>query len=177
MPHTGLGAMAFIRYVDSDVGPYDELLWLEAWGQRAREQRVTRIFVSTEPSAYNGRINWGLPKELASFRVSPLSDGSEHVEVTSAGGHVASFTLGSGERSLPFHAWLIPARWRSLVQWSEGRRFKTVPSARGRLHRARFSQLAVNRAQFPDVTAAARLAAFSLRGFEMIFPHPDISSE
>jgi hypothetical protein len=179
MPHdAGPGLMAFIHYADSDVGPYDELLWLEPWAHagRAREQRVTRIFVSTESSVYNGRVNWGLPKELASFCSSPVTGGSQHVEVTSAGEPVASFTLSTGKRSLPFNARLIPARWRTLVQWSEGRRFKTVPSIRGRLHRARFSELAVNPALFPDVTTGFRLAEFSLQDFEMVFPLADVSS-
>jgi hypothetical protein len=176
--HSGPGLMAFIRYDDSEVGPYDELLWLQPCAHgagRAWRPSVTRIFVSTEPSVYNGRVNWGLPKELASFSVRPLSGGSLHVEVTSGGEPVASFTFSSGQRWLPFETRLIPRPWRTLVQELEGRRFKTVPRLRGRLHRARSSELVVNPALFPDVRTGSTLAEFCLRRFEMLVPEPDVS--
>lgn len=171
--------MLFVRYADSDVGPYDELLWVDAWGLSLggrQRHTVSRIYVSTEASVFNGRVNWGIPKELATFDVTPLGPGSERVEVASALGHIASFSYRSSRRSLPVNAGLLPERWRALVQVSEGRSFETAPSARGRMHRARFSELTVNPLLFPDVKQGRVLGGFSLRNFEMIFPMPAIES-
>lgn len=171
--------MLFMRYADSNVGAYDELLWVDAWGLSvggSRRHTVSRIYVSTEASVFNGRVNWGIPKELAVFNVTSLGALSERVEVTSTLGPVASFSYRSSRRSLPVNAGLLPARWRSLVQVSDGRSFETAPSARGRMHRARFSELSVNPLSFPDVKQGRVLGAFSLRNFEMSFPAPQIES-
>lgn len=179
MPGGGAALMLFVRYADSDVGPYDELLWLDAWGLLvggARRHTVSRIYVSTEASVFNGRVNWGLPKELASFSVTSLGALSERVAVTSSLGHVASFSYRSSARSVPVDGGLLPARWRTLVQVADGRKFEMAPRARGRLRRARFSELAMSPGLFPDVNRGRVLAGFSLTGFEMMFPVPEISS-
>lgn len=65
-PGYTLGAVAFITYDDSPVGPYNELLvapalvryrdYLSLW--------VGAIDVDSEVSRRNGRYNWGLPKQL-----------------------------------------------------------------------------------------------------------------
>jgi hypothetical protein len=179
MPGGRPGLMLFVRYLDSNVGPYDELLWLDAWGRSLgtrRRHTVSRIYVSTEASVFNGRVNWGIPKELATFSVTSLGALSERVEVTSTMGEVASFSYRSSRRSLPVDAGLLPARWRALVQVADGRSFETLPSARGRMHRARFFELTVNPLLFPDVSQGRVLGAFSLRKFEMLFPIPKIES-
>lgn len=179
MPGGRAGLMLFVRYTDSDVGPYDELLWLDPWGLSlggARRHTITRIYVSTEASVFNGRINWGIPKELASFSVSSLGDQGQRVEVSSAIGHIAGFTHRSSGRALPVDLGLLPARFRTLVQVTGGQQFETRLWARGRLARARFSELAVNPALFPDVRRGRPLAGFSLRGFQMSFPAPRVSN-
>jgi len=179
MPGGRPGLMLFVRYLDSDVGPYDELLWLDVWGLSvggSRRHTLSRIYVSTEASVFNGRVNWGIPKELAAFSVTSLGARSERVEVTSAMGRVASFSYRSSPRSLPVNAGLLPARWRALVQVADGRSFETVPSARGRMHRARFYELTVSSLLFPDVSRGRVLAGFSLRNFEMVFPIPEIKT-
>ncbi|EQL01217.1 hypothetical protein OCS_03072 [Ophiocordyceps sinensis CO18] len=67
-----------IRYRDSPVGPYDEMLVVPGsfdWTRRGPggrpeggcNPRISRIYVSQKQSCYNGRINWGCPKHLARF--------------------------------------------------------------------------------------------------------------
>lgn len=63
-----------IRYTSSPVGPYDELLYVpgrylyrDGNGTLKKAWRVTKIYVSTEESVVNGRINWGIPKNVANF--------------------------------------------------------------------------------------------------------------
>ena len=72
------GVLAFIRYAESNVGPYQELLWLAPFrqGPGGRAHTIPKIFVSSEPSARSGRANWGLPKELAVFAVDAMGPSS-----------------------------------------------------------------------------------------------------
>lgn len=57
-PVSGLGMMQIIRYTESPVGPYDEMVIVPGKFEREREQsnmRVTRIYVSQEGTCWNGR--------------------------------------------------------------------------------------------------------------------------
>jgi hypothetical protein len=165
------GILAFLRYHASNVGPYDELLWLEPFrrGPGGWRHRITRIFVSSEASVQNGRANWGLPKELATFRLSALGARSERVEVSQAGQAIASFTWARRGPVLAWDASRFPRQARSIVQLSAGRYFETVPSARGHCQWARISALQVNPEVLPQVFGRWRLG-FCLRNFELIFP-------
>ncbi|KAM0214834.1 hypothetical protein ACHAQI_003316 [Fusarium lateritium] len=88
----GLSMFQVIRYTDSPVGPYDELLFApgsfgyerdDESGRRVREKgvKITRIYVSQRDTCYNGRKNWNVPKHLAKFAWTSNSDGSTTVKV------------------------------------------------------------------------------------------------
>jgi hypothetical protein len=58
----GLGMIQVIRYTESPVGPYDELVivpggfeWEDAKKIKKRNVRVTRIYVSQKETCWNGR--------------------------------------------------------------------------------------------------------------------------
>lgn len=168
-----LGVLALVRYAESDVGPYDELLWLVPWGLRdgaRRQHTVVRIFVSSEASRWNGRRNWGIPKQLAQFDVERLSASAQRFEVSTPEGCVASFIVASGEGALPVDTRVLPAALLRLGQVQDARSFHFAPQARGRLHRARFSALATDPAQFIETRGARALGALSVSELEMYFP-------
>ncbi|MCJ1385718.1 hypothetical protein MMC17_008841 [Xylographa soralifera] len=87
----GLGSVQVIRYTESPVGPYDEMLLVPGnfeyevneGGKVARKRnlRVSRIYVSQKLTCYNGRINWNIPKHLARFSFTSLSPGTVKIEV------------------------------------------------------------------------------------------------
>ncbi|KAI1815457.1 hypothetical protein GGS20DRAFT_330314 [Poronia punctata] len=69
-----LGMIQIVRYTESPVGPYDELLIIPGYFKYDREGhktqkrvRVSRIYVSQKYTAWNGRTNWNIPKHLARF--------------------------------------------------------------------------------------------------------------
>ncbi|KAJ3219070.1 hypothetical protein HDU67_002726 [Dinochytrium kinnereticum] len=79
---TGLSSVMIVRYTESPAGPYDELLLMNGacksrgksrTGQDPRsgkylsDRRIPLIWVSSEASLRQGRINWGIRKELADF--------------------------------------------------------------------------------------------------------------
>jgi hypothetical protein len=90
---TGAGAelrrvgasVQIVRYNNSPVGPYDELIYAPGafhypGGEKPRLQ-ITRIYVSSEASAYNGRKNWNIPKHLARFSFEPQTNDDTTVKV------------------------------------------------------------------------------------------------
>ncbi|PFH58720.1 hypothetical protein XA68_13318 [Ophiocordyceps unilateralis] len=91
-PAGGLGMIQIIRYHDSPVGPYDEMLVVPGsfdWVRRrpdgreevGRNPRISRIYVSQRQTCHNGRINWGCPKHLARFDWTFQPNGSVSVKV------------------------------------------------------------------------------------------------
>ncbi|KAF5026290.1 hypothetical protein F66182_1611 [Fusarium sp. NRRL 66182] len=88
----GLSMLQLIRYTDSPVGPYDELILVpgnfgyereDGSGRRVRKKgaKITRIYVSQKYTCYNGRKNWNVPKHLAQFTWTDNADGSTTVKV------------------------------------------------------------------------------------------------
>ncbi|KAF4583242.1 acetoacetate decarboxylase (ADC) domain-containing protein [Ophiocordyceps camponoti-floridani] len=91
-PAGGLGMIQIIRYHDSPVGPYDEMLVVPGsfdWVRRradgreevGRNPRISRIYVSQRQTCHNGRINWGCPKHLARFDWTTTPDSTTTVKI------------------------------------------------------------------------------------------------
>ncbi|KAF2177720.1 hypothetical protein K469DRAFT_719651 [Zopfia rhizophila CBS 207.26] len=121
----GLGVVMIVRYRDTPVGPYDELILIP--GNFAVPQpsssptppkipkkalRISRIYVSQRTTCYNGRLNWNIPKHLARFTFSapPTSTGSSPpLELTAK---VFPPSSKDGNGTAPFFAvTLKPWRW------------------------------------------------------------------
>lgn len=80
----GLTLAAFVRYVDSPVGPYSEVFAapvLVTGPRGVPGVAVPFIAVDSLASVHGGRAHWGLPKALATFtrnglaRVAAVGDG------------------------------------------------------------------------------------------------------
>ncbi|KAL2867802.1 uncharacterized protein BJX67DRAFT_352280, partial [Aspergillus lucknowensis] len=68
-----------VRYEDSEVGPYDELILIPGRAVNPHtgkaEMRISTIYVSTDASVWNGRRNWNIPKQRAVFDFQPVGTG------------------------------------------------------------------------------------------------------
>ena len=67
----GVGMIQIVRYSDTPVGPYDELLIIPGnfevptGGEKGKSRlRITRIYVSQRDTTYNGRLTSPLRLEL-----------------------------------------------------------------------------------------------------------------
>ncbi|KAL9534840.1 hypothetical protein SMMN14_01386 [Sphaerulina musiva] len=82
-----IGMIQVLRYTESPVGPYDELLIIPGFfeyeneGEKEEGVRVSRIYVSQKYTCWNGRVNWNIPKHLARFDWTYEADGSTTVKV------------------------------------------------------------------------------------------------
>lgn len=161
-----LGLVMLVDYDESPVGPYWELLFLSGF------RTITRIYVSSEESAVNGRENWGIPKEVADFEVERRGR-TEQVRVTTLEGRtVADLTVGIGRPPLPVTAALIPRSFRTLVQPWEGRTYVTTLAGRGVIRPARLLKARIDPELFPDLTRGRLLGAVHASRFRLILPEP-----
>jgi len=135
----GLGGMVLIRYTDSPVGPYDELLFFPGYYQfgDTTYYRISQIYVSSIDSVINGRRNWGVPKKLARF---DWNDNNTFVKIYLPESTEPFCTIRVRPRlyCFPVNSLLIPSNFRTLLQSSleEGENnknvyLKTIPSCTG----------------------------------------------
>ncbi|PHH89506.1 hypothetical protein CDD83_5878 [Cordyceps sp. RAO-2017] len=149
-PAGGVGMIQIIRYRESPVGPYDELIimpgnydWERQVGEqhiRGRNPKITRIYVSQERTCYNGRRNWNIPKHLAKFDWAQNQDGSVSVQV------YPYDTTGDVQESFPsstpfFQATLAPVgflpsfpfstKWADYIGFNTSLVMPPLPQGRG----------------------------------------------
>ncbi|KAE8550477.1 hypothetical protein EYB25_006704 [Talaromyces marneffei] len=78
-------ALLIIRYDDSDVGPYDEVMVIPGFFVNPhtgkRHARISNIYVSTDASVWNGRRNWNIPKHRARFVFEPVGQRDQLVKI------------------------------------------------------------------------------------------------
>jgi hypothetical protein len=164
----GPGAILLVDYTQSNAGPYQELLFIPGRFQLGRSEgySVTRIYVSTQISAANGRLNWGLDKRLAHFE-SEEQDRQKTVRVFAGQRLIVEAVLERGR--IPFPVWIdvLPAR---LLQALDGEVYLTRIRGKGKGSLARLKALRVNGRLFPDVTLLRPLAAFAFTDFQLLFP-------
>ncbi|WP_245872755.1 hypothetical protein [Deinococcus planocerae] len=175
-PHLPLGALMLVRYASSPVGPYDELLWVEApvASPAGPRPQVRSIVVSTRASVAGGRRNWGIPKRPAGFEWEG-EPGRGQVRVTGADGRgVAHLAYRWGGLRLPVTTALVPAPLRTLAQpaldGDEGWLF-TTPSAQGHVTPARLTVLHVDGLHPPLVSVRPHLT-LGVPDFRLVFPVP-----
>ena len=151
-----------VRYADSPVGPYDELLWLEAVKTRQGwRPRVQQIVVSSAESVAGGRHNWAMPKTLARFDWS-----AGRVEV---GGVVLAFSGVQGA-GVPVSLRLLPRLLRTLSQrGAAGQELWTTISGSGRLWRAHLRVEAAPGWPAP-LTRQTPLLVLGVPEFRLLFP-------
>jgi len=165
----GLALALFVDYASSPVGPYRELLLIDRTVALAgrRLPTISKIYVSSQASVDNGRRNWGIPKELATFAIDQPREGVDRVTMHADGKLAVELAIQRGRLSLPVATWIIPPRVRTLGQELDGRSYEVTLRGRGRVHTAsllhawsdgeRFAKLAPER-----VVAVARVSKVNL---------------
>ncbi len=171
-----LGVTMFVDYASSDVGPYKELLCAPRrfrFADRRTHWSISTIFVDSEASVVNGRRNWGIPKELATFSLEGDEE-TEHIKVSKDGSTVAELTFSSGWPKLHFSTLMLPRPWYRFGQEMDGETFVFAPRARGRVKRGRLVEAQVDDTVFPDIARGKQVACMEVTTFKMRFPIPRV---
>ncbi len=178
-----IGTVMLVNYAHSPVGPYQELLFMPGlfrFGQTTSFS-ISKIYVSSMESVWNGRQNWGIPKELADFSFVTNADGGQTVSVCCAGQPVLSVQTRSRGFRFPITTRLVPGfrvmqkqlTDNGLLPDSSSGLLLTRPSAAGSARLATLTDLRVNPTLFPDLSVIKPLVVLSVENFRMTFPPPE----
>lgn len=171
-----VSVLMFVDYTHSNAGPYRELLYIPGTAQfseklaNKRLLTISNIVVSSASSVKNGRINWGIPKNLCDFDVETGPEGLQ--EVTLHQNHKPQFELayrGKGF-SFPINTGLVPAFMKTLGQHWQGKEFEYSPSAKGMARFASVHLLNNIGDAFPDMHLNEVITALEITRFQMTFP-------
>lgn len=158
-----LAYVMFVDYSASPVGPYFELLFIPGsfrFGSR-RLPSITKIYVSSQASVDNGRRNWAIPKQLASFSVRYDVEGVDHMVMQVDDKPAVELALRPSVPRLPFTTALMPRRFRTLGQTLDGHTAIVAPSARALVQPAKVVRAWSDASYFP-VLSPKRVAACSM---------------
>lgn len=178
-----LGTVMLVDYATSPVGPYQELLFIPGlfrFGERISFS-ISKIYVSTPDSIWNGRRNWGIPKDLADFSFVANPDGSRTISVRLDGQPLLSLRVSPWGFRFPITTKLLPGFRIVQEQLTAhpsgsqpaGNRLVTRPSAAGSARLSSLSEVRVNPALFPDLAPIKPLVVLSVENFKMTFPLPE----
>ena len=172
------GRIAYIIFADyqqSDVGAYYELLYIGgslAFGEQ-RHHSISKIYVSSQDSIDNGQKNWGIPKEMAQFKVSYGANNQDSIALTTPTGDIiAQLHFSHHLLRFPVSTKLAPTRLITLAQDWHNTRFFFAPQANGHLKPALLKDCYINSQYFPDIAQGRVVACFKVTDFSLIFPVP-----
>jgi hypothetical protein len=169
----GPAAVMLVDYASSNVGPYQELLFIPGrFCLRAHSgYTVTQIYVSTPESAFNGRVNWGLPKQVARFETLPV-EGKRKKMIRVYDQETLLMAVSLKHGRLAFPVWIDPIPFH-LLQEMESNIYKTSLKGRGVGHLAQVSHFYGGTGQFPDLSSYPN-RAFYLSRFQLSFLKAEI---
>ncbi|WP_224995316.1 acetoacetate decarboxylase family protein [Cesiribacter sp. SM1] len=172
-----LGAVMMVDYTASNVGPYQELLFIPGLFRLGGRWSfsVSKIFVSTEDSMLNGQRNWGIPKELAKFDVKQQAGGSQHFRVSKNSTTFFEASLKTGGFSLPFWSRLLPLT--RITQQALQQLLFTRIQVQGHTQFAKLQKITSDEDYFPPLQGLRPLLALSVKDFQMTFPQPEVLAQ
>ncbi|AHM60373.1 hypothetical protein D770_10580 [Flammeovirgaceae bacterium 311] len=172
-----LGAVMMVDYTASNVGPYQELLFIPGLFQLGGKWTfsISKIWVSTENSVLNGQRNWGIPKELAKFEVKQQADGSQDFSVTKNSTTFFRASLKPVGFTLPFRSQLLPLT--RISQQALQQLLFTRIQAQGHTRFAKLQHIDADDDYFPPLQHLRPLLTLSVKDFQMTFPQAQVLTQ
>jgi hypothetical protein len=171
----GTAALVVASYDSSDVGAYRELLFVPGRFQHGESSfySITRGFVSSSAPATSGRLNWGLPRQVARIDFERVGV-DERVTVRRKGRTLVALTFRAGRFGLPATTDVIPASSRTIMQTAGELTLFTTVGGRGTLKRARLLEASLGAEELPDLSAHHPSVVVRLESFHLALPRPRI---
>lgn len=171
----GPGCIIIADYGTSNVGPYQELLFLPGRVKSGRKKlyTISKAYVSTEASVTNGRANWGIPKELAKFTFTRTGDKVENIQVTTMDGKpIIDITVKtSGIVPFPLNSWFKPFK---LTQVMNGKESLTRFQGKGWGRSAENMKVDVSYERFPNFAFFKHIAVMRITDFKLKFKAAEV---
>ncbi len=170
-PFSGFGTVMLVDYHESDAGPYRELLFIPGEFKYLYKKyySITKIYVSTMASVENGRRNWGIPKELADFQITPLKGNRERIIVSKEGKPFFDVTIKKRKLNFRVNTKLVS---NALVQKLDDNDtiFFTEFNGSGRGRMAKLEKISCDGDLFPKICSERPLAVTAIEDFNIEFP-------
>jgi hypothetical protein len=169
----GFGAVMFVNYEKSPVGPYQELLFIPSKfninGKKV--STISKIYVSTEESLVNGYDNWAIPKELANFEVTIIDKKRTKVEITNQDEEIASFIFKETFLPVPISTKILGF---NLLQKKNKDFYMTDFYGKGSGKMTIIEEQNINGKYFPDIKDHTPIITLKVNPFHITFPKPEI---
>lgn len=170
------GTVMLVDYKTSGVGPYRELLFIPGmftfnWKKMFS---ISKIYVSSRESVYNGIENWGIPKEYADFDWQTNVDGTEDISVKIEGKKFFEITIKKGFIPFPLTTSILPL---NIAQKLRKDLIITNPTAKGKATLASVKSIEVDKNFFPDLSKVFPLITMKVKDFEMNFNVPLVKKD
>lgn len=172
----GFGSVMLVKYNDSNCGPYDELLIIPGKYkyQNKKLNTISKIYVSSQVSVENGRLNWGIPKEHAHFQFEQISNRIEKVVIKDSSSElIFEAKFKSGLVPFPVNTALLPF---PLIQRYNNLEYLTQFKGKGIGRLAKMIDLKVNSELFPGIDYKKPLIIIKVSPFKITFPTAIISN-
>ncbi|MFP4975774.1 acetoacetate decarboxylase family protein [Paenibacillus sp. CN-4] len=170
--HGGIGGYGLIDYRRSNAGSYRELLVLPGRFLTGGKPQysISQIYVDSDDSLTGGRLNWGIPKQLAALRVSRPGETPWRFEAELDGQPLFQLEARPLGPALPLRLGRLPF---ALFQDYEGVRYKTRFGGRFKMRFARVTHVFADGSRFPDPAQFRILFAVMIEDFTLHFPPAD----
>ncbi len=171
-----VGTVMLVDYETSAVGSYHELLFVPGRLNFDKKKifSISKIYVSSQNSVENGIANWGIPKELADFKITKLNEKEEIVEVIIAEKTFFKVHLRKRSFKFPISTKFFPLK---LAQKLGDNLLITNSPAKGKASFAQLLNIEVDSSHFPPISQLKPLAVLAVSDFEMEFPKPLVLSD
>ena len=167
-----------VRYHESPVGPYDELLLLDhPLISKRRLSSIAKIYVSTETSVVHGQHFWGIPKQLAEFEWV-IKDDVAYCTISFEQQEM-SLCLYKYKHSQTFYmnSHHLPTRLLNIQQTWQGLHYQFSPQFRGKLCKLKQAAWKNTLDIFPDFSQAKYLHSFYVPEFQLTLPKAKIGKK
>ncbi|WP_048920238.1 acetoacetate decarboxylase family protein [Rufibacter radiotolerans] len=166
----GFGAVMYVDYTSSGVGPYQELLYIPGLFKMNGKLTFTisKIYVSTYDSVWNGRENWGILKERAIFNTQPNKTGGLDIGVSREGQTFFEAQVQPKGPKVPLYSWLFS--WFRVMQLKGTELLLTKPTLQGHAQWASSKTQSADPRLFPPVQQLKPLMTLYIPDFKMVFP-------
>ena len=167
-----------VRYHESPIGRYDELLLLDhPLISKRRLSSIAKIYVSTETSVVHGQHFWGIPKQLAQFEWV-IKDDVVYCTISFEQQEM-SLCLYKYKHSQTFYmnSHHLPARLLNIQQTWQGLHYQFSPQFRGKLCKLKQATWKNTLDIFPDFSQAKYLHSFYVPEFQLTLPKAKIGKK
>lgn len=169
-----VGTVMLVDYTTSAVGPYNELLFVPGRLNFDKKKifSISKIYVSSQESVENGIANWGIPKELADFKITKPTTKETIVEVLIEDKTFFKVHLRDGSFKFPITTKFFPLK---LAQKLGNDLLITNSPAKGQASFAKLLNIEIDSSHFPPISQLKPLSILAVSDFEMEFPNPKIT--